>query len=65
MKILHITATHLKPDGGVPIVLKKLVIEQNKIDNIKSTVISLVADVDDMQCVFLSMFQFGILMILL
>ncbi|HCF15644.1 MAG TPA: hypothetical protein DER19_05940 [Eubacterium sp.] len=52
MKILHITATHLKPDGGVPIVLKKLVIEQNKIDNIKSTVISLVADVDDMQCVF-------------
>lgn len=48
MKLLHITATHLKPDGGVPVVLKELVTAQNRIENVTSIVISLVASVDAM-----------------
>ena len=48
MKLLHITATHLKPDGGVPVVLKELVTEQNKINNFESRVISVVASVEEM-----------------
>lgn len=48
MKLLHVTATHLKPDGGVPVVLKNLVSEQNKIENFRVKVISLVAPVDEM-----------------
>lgn len=48
MKLLHVTATHLKPDGGVPVVLKELVTAQNHIKDVTSTVISLVAPVDAM-----------------
>lgn len=48
MKILHITATHLNPDGGVPVVLKELCTSQNKIDGFESRVISLVAPVSKM-----------------
>ncbi len=48
MKILHVTATHLKPEGGVPVVLKNLVLEQNKIKNFEAMVISLVAPVKEM-----------------
>lgn len=48
MKLLHITATHLKPEGGVPVVLKELVTEQNKIKGFTAKVISLVAPVDSM-----------------
>ena len=48
MKLLHVTATHLKPDGGVPVVLKNLVSEQNRIENFRVKVISLVAPVDEM-----------------
>lgn len=48
MKILHITATHLNPDGGVPVVLKALCSSQNKIEGFDSRVISLVAPVSEM-----------------
>ena len=47
MKILHITATHLNNYGGIPLVLKNLVDEQNAINNIESRVFSLVADISD------------------
>ena len=49
MRLLHVTATHLKPDGGVPVVLKQLVFEQNKVDDVEARVVSLVAPVDEMQ----------------
>ena len=49
MKLLHVTATHLKPDGGVPVVLKELSYWQNEIENVSSMVISLVSPVDDME----------------
>lgn len=49
MKILHITATHLNPTGGVPTVLKRLVAEQNRIENFSAKVISLNAEVDKME----------------
>ncbi|MGX7030432.1 glycosyltransferase [Vagococcus zengguangii] len=41
MRILHITATHLNPSGGIPVVLENLVSEQNKIRNIDSRVLSI------------------------
>lgn len=49
MRVVHITATHLNQAGGIPLVLKQLVKEQNKIDSMSSMVISLVADVDQIQ----------------
>lgn len=52
MNILHVTATHLRPEGGVPVVLKNLVSEQNKLKNCCSKVISLVAPVDEMKCLY-------------
>lgn len=52
MKLLHVTATHLRPDGGVPVVLKNLVSEQNKIDNFSAKVISLAAPVDEMDSIY-------------
>lgn len=48
IKLLHVTATHLKPDGGVPVVLKELVEEQNRIEGFVAKVVSLVAPVDAM-----------------
>ena len=45
MNILHITATHLKPTGGIPVVLKQLTDAQNKIPGIRSAVLSLKEDV--------------------
>lgn len=48
MRLLHITATHLKPDGGVPVVLKELADAQNEIDDFEVKVISVVAPVDEM-----------------
>lgn len=50
MRLLHITATHLNSDGGIPVVLKNLVIEQNKIESFSSRVISLTAPVNNMDC---------------
>lgn len=52
MKILHITATHLNPTGGVVAVLKNLSEEQNRICGIESKVLSMVAKVDDVQSDF-------------
>lgn len=47
MKILHITATHLNPTGGVVVVLKNLAEYQNKIDDVESIVLSINAKVED------------------
>lgn len=44
MRLLHITATHLNPEGGVPVVLKNLVQAQNKINNFEARVASLCAE---------------------
>lgn len=49
MNLLHITATHLKPDGGIPIVLKNLVEEQNKLQNFKSRVLSISSSIDEIK----------------
>lgn len=46
MNILHITATHLNPTGGVPVVLKNLIEEQNKIQGVKSILLSLRANTE-------------------
>ena len=46
MKILHITATHLNQTGGVPVVLRNLIEEQNKLPNITSALLSLRANTD-------------------
>lgn len=50
MRLLHITATHLNPDGGIPVVLKNLVTEQNKVRSFSSRVVSLDASVSQMDC---------------
>lgn len=47
MKILHITATHLNPTGGVVVVLKNLTDAQNKLDDVESIVLSINAKVDN------------------
>lgn len=44
MKILHITATHLRANGGIPYVLENLVNEQNLVDGLEAKVLSLKAD---------------------
>lgn len=49
MKLLHITATHLNPSGGVPVVLKNLVNEQNNIIGFSARVLSLKATVERME----------------
>lgn len=49
MNILHITATHLNPEGGVPVVLKELSDAQNRIDGVTSTVMSISSPVDNIQ----------------
>lgn len=49
MKLLHITATHLDTAGGVPVVLKNLVEEQNKINDFSARVLSLTAKVNNME----------------
>ena len=49
MKILHITATHLNPTGGVPVVLKELIAAQNRIDGVTSRILSINAPVDKIQ----------------
>lgn len=46
MRILHITATHLNPTGGVVVVLKNLAEYQNKINGVESIVLSINANVD-------------------
>lgn len=48
MRLLHITATHLNPTGGIPVVLKELVEAQNKIEGFESRVLSLKASVNEM-----------------
>ena len=45
MKVIHITATHLNSAGGIPVVLKSLVEEQNKLEKMDAMVVSLNADV--------------------
>ena len=47
MKILHITATHLAPNGGIPVVLNNLAKEQSKLPGITVRVVSLSAPVND------------------
>lgn len=47
MKILHITATHLKKSGGIPVVLENLVKYQNKIAGIESRVLSVKSDITE------------------
>lgn len=49
MKILHITATHLKKSGGIPVVLENLVKYQNKIEDIEAKVLSVRADVKEIE----------------
>lgn len=48
MKLLHVTATHLNPSGGIPVVLRELVASQNAITGFESRVLSLKADVTEM-----------------
>lgn len=52
IKLLHITATHLNPSGGVPVVLKELVEEQNKIEGFSTRVLSLSAPVKQMESLY-------------
>lgn len=52
VRLLHITATHLNPAGGVPVVLRELVQEQNRIEGFVARVLSLVAPVDQMNSEF-------------
>lgn len=52
MRLLHITATHLNPAGGVPVVLKNLVEEQNKITGFEARVLSLTAKVNNMDSIY-------------
>lgn len=49
MKILHITALHLNPTSGVPVVLKQLTTNQNLVEGVTSRVLSLNANVDKME----------------
>ncbi len=42
---MHITATHLNSAGGIPVVLKNLAEEQNRLDDMDATVVSLNAEV--------------------
>lgn len=49
MKILHITATHLKPASGISTVLRDLVNAQNKIEDLIAKVLSVKADVTEMK----------------
>lgn len=48
MKILHITATHLNPTGGIPVVLRDLVNAQNRIEALEARVLSVRADTSKM-----------------
>ena len=48
MKILHITATHLKRASGIPVVLRDLVNAQNKIKGFEARVLSVKADISEM-----------------
>ncbi|MGY6772572.1 glycosyltransferase [Gallibacterium sp. ZY190522] len=47
MNLLHITATHLRLEGGIPVVLNKLVSAQNRIQGVQSKVLSLTSDIKD------------------
>ncbi len=47
MRLLHITATHLNPTGGIPVVLRDLVNAQNRIEGFEARVLSINADVAD------------------
>lgn len=47
MKILHITATHLKKSGGIPVVLDQLTKYQNEIEGIEARVLSVKSDIKD------------------
>lgn len=49
MRILHITATHLNPIGGVVVVLKNLTEKQNEIKDVESHVLSIKADVNEIR----------------
>lgn len=49
MKILHITATHLKKYGGIPVVLENLVKNQNRINDVTSMVLSVKYNVDEIK----------------
>jgi glycosyltransferase involved in cell wall biosynthesis len=52
MRLLHITATHLNPAGGVPVVLKKLVEEQNLINGFTARVLSVRAETKQMESLY-------------
>lgn len=50
MRILHITATHLGFAGGVPLMLKELITEQNELADCEARLLSINADVKDIDC---------------
>lgn len=45
MKLLHVTATHLNPVGGIPVVLRDLVEAQNRIIGFEARVLSIRAGI--------------------
>lgn len=47
MRILHVTATHLKPASGITTVLRALVDAQNKIEGLKAKLLSITFDVSE------------------
>lgn len=47
MKILHITATHLRKNSGITVVLENLVKYQNRKKDIEARVLSVIADVNE------------------
>ena len=49
MRLLHVTATHLSLVGGIPVVLRDLVTEQNKIEGFTARVLSIKACVNNME----------------
>ena len=49
IRLLHITATHLNPAGGIPVVLRELVQAQNRIEGFEAKVLSLKADITAMK----------------
>ncbi|SEG16727.1 Glycosyltransferase involved in cell wall bisynthesis [Butyrivibrio sp. Su6] len=52
MRLLHITATHLNSVGGIPVVLRDLVNAQNQIDGFEARVLSLKANITEINSVF-------------
>ncbi|MFM0792713.1 glycosyltransferase [Streptococcus suis] len=52
MKLLHVTATHLKPTGGIPVVLSELVSHQNALTGFEARVLSIKSPVKDINSAY-------------